>query len=44
MCTTVVHLGLKDGSLAYFAYKFGLRLSTQRVTCYFPRYEPHLRT
>ena len=44
MCTAVVHLGLKDGSLAYFSHKFGLELSTQQVTCYFPRYEQHLRT
>ena len=44
MCTAVVHLGLKDGSLAYFAHKFGLGLSAQQVICYFPRYEPHLRT
>ena len=26
---------MKDGILAYFAHKFGLGLSTQRVTCYF---------
>ena len=44
MCTAVVHLGLKDGRLAYFAHKFGLGLSTQRVTFYFPRYEPYFRT
>ena len=26
---------MKDRSLGYFAHKFGLGLSTQRVTCYF---------
>ena len=43
-CTFRLAILLKDRSLDYFAHKFGLGLSTQRVTCNFPRWEPHLRT
>ena len=34
-CTLRLAILLKDGSLEYFAYKFGLGLSTQRVTVTF---------